>query len=878
MKRIAFSLLIIIMLIVMALPVASIPVLPAGSVSVLAQPSSWPNATQWTHPSNCYYDPQDQPPGKSYLDLVGNDTIGPAAYYYFGTDYAFFRERVVGDPSGTDNFTQNVWVVLFDLPVAGNYEYLLSINGQKEQVQLWNNTVKQSLIWNPILKDPAEDIVWSNSTATYANITNDGTGHYFVDWAIPLSVLDSYNITANTKMYFCTSADANNYNKDYLDCYLCEPPTANFTANVTNPCVNASVNFTDLSIGEIDNWTWDFGDGGNSTDQNTTHKYSLAGTYNVSLTVENECGNDTETKLNYINVTAAPVANFTAAPNSTCVNTTVNFTDLSIGEIDNWTWDFGDGGNSTDQNTTHKYSLAGTYNVSLTVENECGNDTKTELNYINVTAAPVANFTANVTSGCAPLTVNFTDLSTPIGEIDNWTWEFPGGSPLNATGQGPHIVTYSAAGNYTVNLTVSNACGSDNMTEIDYITVKAPPIAAFSAIPPTGYAPLTVTFTDLSTGTIDNWTWDFPGGSPANATGVGPQTVTYSAVGTYTVNLTVSNACGSNTTSATVTVTTYTPGGGGGGGGTCYLDIDMLGKITRVRISCATSRTLESKVAPDPDSIHFLEIDRGTRVLCDDLGRRPEVLVMRLANESPPVPDGSALVGPVYNFTGNYSSSSCGYPNALQCCLGVTFDQNITIVLNYDPDELPEFTASLALAYYDTEQGIWVILPPDIGRVAEIGKSTGLINHFSTVAIIAELAPPPAPASFVASTLNIEQSPLVWKNIFVGVTGEDVTITANVANNGGQEGTYTAELKLNGKTVDTKEVTLAAGQSQQVSFTVSGMDYGQYEVEVAGLSGEFTVSRSINWWLIIGIILAVGLITWASIWWRKRRQKAAQSE
>jgi len=108
--------------------------------------------------------------------------------------------------------------------------------------------------------------------------------------------------------------------------------------------------------------------------------------------------------------------------------------------------------------------------------------------------------------------------------------------------------------------------------------------------------------------------------------------------------------------------------------------------------------------------------------------------------------------------------------------------------------------------------------------------------------------------------------------------GQEVLVTVNVTNIGGQEGTYIAELKLNGKTVDTKEVTLAAGQSQQVSFTVSGMDYGQYKVEVAGLSGEFTVSRSIKWWLIIGIILAVGLITWAAIWWRKRRKKAAQSE
>ena len=103
-------------------------------------------------------------------------------------------------------------------------------------------------------------------------------------------------------------------------------------------------------------------------------------------------------------------------------------------------------------------------------------------------------------------------------------------------------------------------------------------------------------------------------------------------------------------------------------------------------------------------------------------------------------------------------------------------------------------------------------------------------------------------------------------------TGESFTITANIANDGGQEGTYTVELKLNGETVDTTTVTLGAGQSQQVSFILSGMDYGQYQVEVAGLSGEFTVSRTINWWLIIGIIVAIGLIAWGVIWGRRKRK------
>ena len=71
-------------------------------------------------------------------------------------------------------------------------------------------------------------------------------------------------------------------------------------------------------------------------------------------------------------------------------------------------------------------------------------------------------------------------------------------------------------------------------------------------------------------------------------------------------------------------------------------------------------------------------------------------------------------------------------------------------------------------------------------------------------------------------------------------------------------------------------VAHGAGQSQQVSFTVSGLDYGQYEVEVAGLSDEFTASRSITWWLILIIVVAVGLIIWGVVWGTRRRRKAQQ--
>jgi hypothetical protein len=130
----------------------------------------------------------------------------------------------------------------------------------------------------------------------------------------------------------------------------------------------------------------------------------------------------------------------------------------------------------------------------------------------------------------------------------------------------------------------------------------------------------------------------------------------------------------------------------------------------------------------------------------------------------------------------------------------------------------------------------------------------------------------------VPSDLNIVPSvERIWKYItFVTKTGESVTITANVLNDGGQEGTYTVELKLNGETVDTEIVTLGVGQSQPVSFTVSGLDYGQYEVEVAGLSGDFTTSRTITWWLIVVIIVAIGLIIWGAVLGRRKRRGAQE--
>ena len=79
-------------------------------------------------------------------------------------------------------------------------------------------------------------------------------------------------------------------------------PTADFSGSPTIGCAPLTVNFTDLSTGDPTSWSWTFGDGGSSSDQNPLHQYTSAGCYDVSLTVSNDGGDDTETKKKYVTV------------------------------------------------------------------------------------------------------------------------------------------------------------------------------------------------------------------------------------------------------------------------------------------------------------------------------------------------------------------------------------------------------------------------------------------------------------------------------------------------------------------------------------------------------------------------------------------------
>lgn len=251
-----------------------------------------------------------------------------------------------------------------------------------------------------------------------------------------------------------------------------DPPVANFSGSPRTGDPPLPVNFTDQSTGLVSSWSWDFGDGGTSTESDPSHTYQNAGSYDVSLTVTGPGGSDTETKTDYITVGSPPVADFSGEPTSGCAPLEVDFTDESTGDPTSWLWDFGDGQTSTDQNPTHIYDNPGSYTVSLTATNSVGSDTKTKTDYITVGSEPAAAFSADPVEGCPPLEVSFTDESS--GYPDSWQWDFGDGG--SSTESDPDH-TYEEPGTYTVSLSVSNACGEDTETKQDFITIWAPDIA-----------------------------------------------------------------------------------------------------------------------------------------------------------------------------------------------------------------------------------------------------------------------------------------------------------------------------------------------------------------------------------------------------------------
>ena len=384
---------------------------------------------------------------------------------------------------------------------------------------------------------------------------------------------------------------------------------ADFTANNTSGCTSLTVVFSDLSVAPTNDpiigYSWHFGDGNSSSEQNPTHTYTTAGVYNVKLVVVSQSGwKDSIIRANYITALAGPIqqlgpdttfcfgnsitldagnpgasylwntgdvsqqidvfwsgeytveitkngcitydtivaytnqplfANFAFQHEPGCLPTKVSFIDLSQtcdGNIVGWSWSFGDGGTSLEQNPEHTYNADGYYLVQLTVTDNLGAVTSFEQEVMIFSSKPVVSLGADTTicSGSS--------LTLRSGVPDAaYEW---------STGEMTPDITVSAPGTYWVMVSNNGTCTTIDTIEVGFSNAAT---AKFSYQVQPGCAPVDVQFTDRSikcgNNIISTWFWEFGDGTTSS---MQHPLHSYTSPGLYNVRLRITTTSGFTTT------------------------------------------------------------------------------------------------------------------------------------------------------------------------------------------------------------------------------------------------------------------------------------------------------------------------------------------
>lgn len=306
----------------------------------------------------------------------------------------------------------------------------------------------------------------------------------------------------------------------------------NATINAQAPlCAGSSpVNLTAATSGGT--WT---GTGITSGSAGTFNPGIGVGTYIITYTIGGSCGNSdtisiTVTPPNTVSITAiSPV----------CLNTTpFNFSALPAGGA--WS---GTGITSSFAGTFDPaVSGAGTFIITYGISGVCG-DTTTQSIIVN--PLPTPNFTSDISSGCPPLCVQFTESIT--NSCNTMIYNFGDG---NTSTSSTATNCYINAGIYDVNITCTDGNNCIGTTTIpNMINVIALPLADFTFTPfPVAPSNITVSFTDASTNS-NSWLWNFGDiGSGSNTSVSTNPTHIYSAEGNYCITLVASNVSGCSDT------------------------------------------------------------------------------------------------------------------------------------------------------------------------------------------------------------------------------------------------------------------------------------------------------------------------------------------
>jgi gliding motility-associated-like protein len=305
----------------------------------------------------------------------------------------------------------------------------------------------------------------------------------------------------------------------YLVCFsfLANSQGVDFTYTTSDSlfCNPSSVVFTPSFPGSPNGFVWTFGNGTGSNSQNPTTIYSSSGSFTVKLIVIYQRTTLVVTKTIVINPSVTTTIGFDR--NYICQPGVINFTGLGGGNISSYQWDFGDGStlNSGSNAAPHSYSSLGVYNVTLKATNSTG-CFDTSQTTIKVQTIPVTGSLSPGT-GCIPANVTFkANASIPVNSnITNYTWNFGDGSPGVATASNNMNHIYSAAGNYSPNVTVTTNEGCVSTFKLTGVAYGTPPTNEMAY-------PVSAVFCGSDSGSFvskaikaNSYTWNFGDGTTA---------------------------------------------------------------------------------------------------------------------------------------------------------------------------------------------------------------------------------------------------------------------------------------------------------------------------------------------------------------------------
>jgi gliding motility-associated-like protein len=335
------------------------------------------------------------------------------------------------------------------------------------------DTIQQakSYEWNFGDGSPSVTTTTPNIQHTFTNV-----GVYNV----MMVAIDSEKCITRDTTYVQIKASNNRANLDFVPVKL-SPPCDTFRYRFENTSgAPPGIPF------QAGSFTWDFGDNSplqTAGPEPVFHTYAAAGTYTVKLILNdtNFC-NSPDTLSKILRVSANVKASFNT-PAAGCAPYEAVFENTSQGGAQ-FTWDFGDGSTSTEQNPTHTYLQPGTYLVQLVAvdSNTCNIVDRTSFR-ITVSGAPTADFTASPQPPVMNTPIEFTNLSS--ADAVRFKWLFGDGDSLETTSRGSIKHEYNLTSTYTACLTAYNAAGCPAEVCRQVTTLVQPAVDV-----PTAFTPL----------------------------------------------------------------------------------------------------------------------------------------------------------------------------------------------------------------------------------------------------------------------------------------------------------------------------------------------------------------------------------------------------